>query len=146
MGRSRGGFSTKIHVSLNPLGEPLVLKLTAGQESDTKQFFDLVDDYRPDSVMGDMGYDSNANREFVESIDAEVVIPSSKSRKEPIPYDKHLYKERNLVERYFNKLKQFRRVMTRFEKKASNFLGMVQVASIMIMLRSPNHYKINSCP
>ena len=97
-------------------------------------------------MIGDKGYDSNANRAFIESIGAEVVIPSNGCRKEPIPHDVHVYKERNLVERYFNKLKQFRRVMTRFEKKASNFLGMVQVASIVIMLRSPSHYKIDSCP
>lgn len=85
-------------------------------------------------MLADKGYDSDANRAAVRRRGAEPCIPPRKNRKEAIAYDRHLYRERNVVERYFGRLKQHRRVATRFDKKAANFLGFVWVASIGMML------------
>lgn len=135
MGRSRGGFGTKVHVSCNPLGHPVELKLTAAQESDIKQAEDLLAEHRPEAVIADAGYDSDALAEEVTGRDAEVVIKPNGCRKSPREIDRHLYKERNVVERLWSKVKRYRRVATRYEKKAANFLAFVQVASVMVMLK-----------
>lgn len=135
MGRSRGGFGTKVHVSCNPLGHPVELKLTAAQESDIKQAEDLLAEHEPEAVIADAGYDSDALAEEVAGRGAEVVIKPNRCRKTPREIDRHLYKERNVVERLWSKVKQYRRVATRYEKKAANFLAFVQVASVMVILQ-----------
>lgn len=86
-------------------------------------------------VIGDKGYDSDALVEAIRSQGAEAVIPPKKNRKIPREYDPERYKDRNLVERFFSKVKQYRRVATRYEKTARNFLAFVHVASIMILLQ-----------
>jgi len=135
LGRSRGGFGTKVHVSCNPLGHPVELKLTAAQESDVKQAEDLLADHQPAAVIAAAGYDSNALAEQISRRGAEVVVKPNRCRKEPRPIDRHLYQERNIVERFWSKVKQYRRVATRYEKKAVNFLAFIQVASVMVMLQ-----------
>jgi transposase len=135
LGRSRGGFGTKIHGSFNGLGHPVELTLTPGQASDIGQATELLADHEPDVVIGDKGYDGNAFVEAIEVRGAEAVIPPKKNRLEPREYDRHTYKERNLVERFWSKAKQFRRVATRYDKKAANFLAFVHVAAIMVMLK-----------
>jgi transposase len=135
LGRSRGGFGTKIHGSFDGLGHPVELTLTPGQASDIGQATELLADHEPDVVIGDKGYDGNAFVEAVEVRGAEAVIPPKKNRLEPREYDRHTYKERNLVERFWSKAKQFRRVATRYDKKAANFLAFVHVAAIMVMLK-----------
>ena len=85
-------------------------------------------------MLADKGYDSDANRAAIRRQGAEPCIPPRKNRTEPIEYDRHLYKERNVVERFFARVKQYRRVATRYDKKAANFLGFVWLASIAIML------------
>lgn len=135
LGRSRGGFGTKIHGSFDGLGHPVELKLTPGQASDIGQATELLADHEPDAVIGDKGYDGDEFVEAVEARGAEAVIPPKKNRLEPREYDRHTYKERNLVERFWSKAKQFRRVATRYEKKAANFLAFVHVAAIMVMLK-----------
>jgi transposase len=135
LGRSRGGFGTKIHGSFDGLGHPVELTLTPGQASDIGQATELLADHEPDVVIGDKGYDGNAFVEAIEVRGAEAVIPPKKNRLEPREYDRHTYKERNLVERFWSKAKQFRRVATRYDKKAANFLAFVHVAAIMVMLK-----------
>jgi transposase len=135
LGRSRGGFGTKVHVSCNPLGHPVEFKLTPAQASDIKQAEDLLAEHRPTAVIADAGYDSDALAETIARRGAEVVVKPNRCRKEPRVIDRHLYKERNLVERFWSKVKQYRRVATRYEKKAANFLAFVQVASVMVMLQ-----------
>ena len=135
MGRSRGGFSTKLHVSVNGLGLPVELQLTPGQQADVTQAESLLKGYQPKAVLADKGYDSDALVEAIEAKGAEVVIPPKSNRKEPRDYDKNLYKERNLVERFMNRIKHYRRVATRYEKTARNFLGFVHVAAIMVLLQ-----------
>ena len=135
MGRSRGGFGTKIHGSFDGLGHPVELLLTAAQESDIAQAEALLADHEPEAVIADKGYDKRAFVEEVESRGAVAVIPTQKDRKEQREIDRHLYRERNVCERFWSKVKQYRRVATRYEKTARNFLAFVHVASIMILLR-----------
>ncbi len=95
----------------------------------------LIGERSPGAVIADRGYDSDALVEAIESRGAEAVIPPKKNRVKQRAYDKHLYKERNLAERFLNRIKRFRRVATRYEKTARNFLAFVRVASIMVLLR-----------
>ena len=135
LGRSRGGFGTKIHGSFDGLGHPVELKLTAANESDIAQAEELLADHEPEVVIADRGYDKQALVEEIESRGAQAVIPTQKDRKEQRQVDPHLYRERNLAERFWQKVKQYRRVATRYEKKAANFLAFVKVAAMMVMLR-----------
>jgi transposase len=111
------------------------LTLTPGQASDIGQATELLADHEPDAVIGDKGYDGDEFVQTIEARGAEAVIPPKKNRLQPREYDRHTYKERNLVERFWSKAKQFRRVATRYEKKAANFLAFVQMAAIMVMLK-----------
>jgi transposase len=133
LGRSRGGFSTKIHVSVNGLGLPVEIRLTPGQEADIKQAGPLLEGYTPEAVIADKGYDSDELVKVIEAGGGEAVIPPRENRVEKREYDEHLYKERNLVERFINCIKQFRRVATRYEKTARNFLSMIHLASIVML-------------
>jgi putative transposase len=135
LGRSVGGFSTKIHILVDALGNPVEFILTGGQEADVTQAEPLMRGHEANAVIADKAYDSNAIVDAAKRQGAEAVIPSKKNRKVPREYDKHLSKERKKVEWFINLLKQYRRVATRYEKTARNFLGFVHVASIMILLR-----------
>jgi transposase len=135
LGRSRGGFGTKIHTAVNGLGLPVRLILTPGQAADVTQAKTLIDGVPFEIVIGDKGYDAQEVVDAVERRGGEAVIPSRMNRTTPRDIDRTRYKDRNLVERFWSKAKQYRRVATRFEKKAQNFLAFVHVASIMILLR-----------
>ena len=135
MGRSRGGFSTKIHIAVDALGNPVEFLLTAGQEADVTQAEPLIQRNKADAYILDKAYDSDAVVKAAQRRGGEAVIPSRTNRKVAREYDKHLYKDRKKVEWFINLLKQYRRVATRYEKTARNFLGFVHVASIMILLR-----------
>ena len=135
LGRSRGGFGTKVHGSFDGLGHPVELLLTAANESDVAQADALLADHAPEAVIADKGYDKKALVEEIERRGAEAVIPTQKDRKEQREIDRHLYRERNVVERFWSKAKQYRRVATRYDKKAANFLAFVQVAAVMVMLQ-----------
>ena len=111
------------------------LILTGGQVADVTQAENLLDGLRTKVVIGDKGYDSKAVVDTIRTKGAEPVIPSRDNAKEPREYDREQYKDRNLVERFWHKVKQYRRVATRYEKTARNFMGFVLVASIMILLR-----------
>lgn len=130
LGRSRGGFSTKLHILVDALGNPVEFVVTAGQEADVTPAEPLMRGHRAGSFIADKAFDSDAVVAAAVRQGAEAVIPSKKNRKVPRAYDKHLYKERKKVEWFINLLKQYRRVATRYEKTARNFLGFVHVASI----------------
>src|SRR5262249_31569556 len=103
--------------------------------------------HRPDVVIADKGDDKRALVEQIESRGAHAVIPTQKDRKQHRAIDPHLYRERNLCERFWHKVKQYRRVATRYEKKAANFLAFVKVAAMMVMLKYPGHRSLSpSCP
>ena len=120
---------------MSGLGLPVTVVLTAGQAADVKQAEKLMEGIPAEVVIGDKGYDSDAVVEAIQAKGAEAVIPPKKNRKVQREYDQDRYKDRNLVERFFSKVKQYRRVATRYEKTARNFLAFVHVASIMILLR-----------
>lgn len=132
LGRSRGGFGTKIHAAVSPLGHPVTLELTGSAASDSPRLPGLIAGIEAMSELADKGYDSDAIR----AAGAEPRTPPWRNRKEAIPYDRHLYRERNVVERYFARIKHYRRVATRYDKKAVSFLGFVWVTTIAIMLAS----------
>lgn len=135
LGRSRGGFSTKIHVTVDGLGNPLRLLLTAGQRHDSIKATDLIIDLEFEHVIGDRGYDADAFVSTIEQQGANAVIPPRKNAKDPREYDKWRYRERHLVECFIGKIKHFRRVFSRFDKLARRYLGFVQLASTLIWLR-----------
>jgi len=135
LGRSRGGLSTKIHIAVDALGNPVDFILTGGQEADVTRAEPLIDRHEAGAYILDKAYDSDAVVAAARRQGGAAVIPSKKNRKVARDYDKHLYKERKKVEWFINLLKQFRRVATRYEKTARNFLGFVHVASIIILLR-----------
>jgi transposase len=120
---------------VDALGNPLRFILTGGQVHDSKQAEALINGFDCDKVLADKGYDSNRFRDAIALKGCEAVIPSSRSRSQAIPYDKHIYKDRNLVERFFCWIKQFRRIATRYEKTATSFAGMLFLAGAMVWLR-----------
>jgi transposase len=122
-------------VAVNGLGLPVNILLTAGQVADVTQAEALIVGTQPEIVIADKGYDSNKLVKTIKIMGAEAVIPPKSNRKEPRTYDTHRYKDRNLAERFWSLVKQYRRVATRYEKTVRNFLGIVHVASIMILLR-----------
>ena len=99
----------------------------------------LLGKHKPKAVIGDKGYDSDRFRAQIKGLNAKAVIPPLKCRKAPLKYDRVLYKQRNLAERYWSQVKQCRRVATRYEKLGSNFMGFVHVASIRIELKQLVH-------
>jgi transposase len=126
--------STKVHVAVDALGNPVRMIATAGQVADVTQAAALVSGMKSEHVIADKGYDSSELVGVIEAGGAKAVIPPRSNRKEPRDYDKHLYKERNLVERFLNKVKNCRRVATRYEKTARNYMAFWQLASIMVLL------------
>jgi transposase len=136
MGRSRGGLSTKIHAVVDARGLPIDLALTPGHTHDMPPALALIKKLRKGSVLlADRAYDSNAIRDFARARGAFANIPSKVNRKVALPFDKKAYRARNLVERFFNKLKQFRGIATRYDKNPENFLAAVKLACIRIWLR-----------
>jgi transposase len=135
IGRSRGGLSTKIHTVVDALGNPLRFILTGGHVHDSKQGEALIEGFDFDHLLADKGYDSDSFRAVIETAGGKAVIPSSRARSQAIAYDKDLYKERNLVERFFCKIKQFRRIATRYEKTALSFSSMLFLAGALIWLK-----------
>ena len=118
MGRPRGGLTTKIHLATDTWGRPLRVILTPGQAGDVPQAPALLDGFRPAHVLADKAYDSNAFRTLIKDIGATAVIPCNPTRKRLIPYSCEVYKARNRIERCFNKLKHFRRIATRYDRRA----------------------------
>ena len=128
-------MSTKVHAAADALGNPVRLLFGPGQHHDVTRGHELIDGLKSEAVIADKGYDADHLRQAVRDAGAEPVIPARSNRKGPRDHDKVLYKERNLIERFFNKLKQFRRVATRYDKLLANYEGFVQLAAIAILLR-----------
>jgi transposase len=119
---------------VSPLGHPVALKLTGAEAADSPHLPGLIAGIETEGVLADKGYDSDANRAAIRGRGAEPCIPPRRNRKEPVAYDRHLYRERNVAERFFARVKQYRRVATRYDKKAANYLGFIWLASIQVML------------
>ena len=135
MGRSRGGL-TKIHALVEANGLPIALKLTEGQAHDGKSAEDMLDALpRRCILLADRAYDSDALRAKIAAQGAKANIRPLDHRIDPPAFSPHAYKRRNLVERFFNKIKHYRAVATRFDKHDANFLACVKLAALRIWLR-----------
>ena len=136
MGRSRGGLTTKIHALVDACGLPIALKLTEGQAHDGRSAEDMLDTVRAGNILlADRAYDSNALRERLDERGAWGNNRPLSHRLDPPAFSHWLYRQRNQVERFFNKLKHFRAVATRYDKRDDNYLASVKLASLRIWLR-----------
>ena len=137
MGRSRGGLTTKIHALVDAEGRPIRLKLTEGQAHDGASARDMLEGIGAGTTLiADRAYDANWLRDAVAERGAWANVRPLAARKTSYPFSSWVYRQRNAVERFFNKLKHFRAVATRYDKRDDNFLASVQLASIRIWLRS----------
>ena len=137
MGRSRGGLTTKIHALVDAEGRPIHLKLTAGQAHDGRSAEDMIETVRAGTILlADRGYDSDRLRADLRACGAWGNIRPMPGRVNIPAFSGWLYRQRNAVERFFNKLKHFRAVATRYDKRDDNYLASVQLASIRIWLRT----------
>lgn len=135
LGRSCGGFSSKIHAKVDSFGMPLEFIITAAQVSDIGQAEALVGQDVCDYLLADRGYDSDAFRQDLKAQNIVPVIPGRKNRLEAVEYDEHTYKERNAVERFFGRLKEYRRIATRYDKTAIMFKAGLTMASILMWIK-----------
>ena len=136
MGRSRGGLTTKIHAIVDANGLPMCLKLTAGQAHDGRSAADMLGHMGKGQILlADRAYDSDALRQMLADQGAWANIKPMPRRVRVPAFSKFLYRYRNLVERFFSKIKHFRAVATRYEKHAENYLALVKLASARIWMR-----------
>jgi transposase len=122
-------------LAVRGLGLPVRCLLTGGERNDITQAKALMAGLPAEWVLGDTAFDADHFRDDIKAINAQAVIPSHPSRAKKLPLDTHIYKERHLVECCFNKLKHFRRIATRYEKTARNFIAMILAAAIVLWLR-----------
>ena len=135
LGRSKGGFTTKIHAAVDALGNPIRLSLTPGQSHDILQARPLIEGLEAQAVLADKAYDADQFLNFLREKGILIVIPQKKNRIEKRDYDFFRYRERHLIECFFNKIKHFRRVFSRFDKIAKKYLAFLQFVSTLIWLR-----------
>jgi transposase len=146
LGRSRGGYSTKLHLRVERRGKPMVILTTAGQRHEALMLRRLMETgavkragqgrprLRPDAVAGDKGYSFPSLRRYLRRRGIRAVIPPKSDQPRQRRFDKVAYRERNQVERTINRLKGWRRVATRYEKREVNYLAMVTIAAIVLWL------------
>lgn len=134
IGKSRGGNTTKIHAATDALGNPIRVMLTGGQVHDVTVAPELIADLKSEIVMADAAYDSDKFRKQILTQGARACIKPRRNRRILIPFDKEQYKERHLVECFFQKLKRYRRIATRYDKLAKRFLAFIHIACILLWL------------
>lgn len=136
VGRTKGGLNTKIHAIVDGLRNPVAFLLSPGNDNDSIHAIELMDmtDISSSNILGDKAYGTKEILAYIHGHGATVVIPPKSNTKEPWTVDYYLYKERHLVECFFQKLKWFRRIAARFDKLDKPFLSFVYIAAIMIWL------------
>jgi transposase len=135
LGRSRGGLPTKIHSSVDSLGNPLRVRLTAGQRHDITQAPDLTDGFEYEHLIADRSYDADDFIARIQAQQASPVIPPRAKRWTPRDDDAYLYRERHLIECFINKIKHYRHIFSRFDKLDTRYLGFLCFVSALIWLR-----------
>nr|WP_236617711.1 IS5 family transposase [Sphingobium ummariense] len=137
LGRSRGGFTSKLHCVADALGRPLAFILTSGEAADCKAYDALIGlpERAPDALLADKGYDADAIRADLAERQIEPVIPGRSNRRVKIDHDRTIYKQRNRIERMFGHLKINRAIATRYDQLANSFLGMVHLATARYWLK-----------
>lgn len=128
-------MSTKIHIAVDALGNVLRLLFTAGQVHESTKAEALIAGLSAENLIADKAFDSNRFRAHLTDRNTTAVIPSNASRTNPIAYDRHIYKERHLVELFINKIKHFRRIATRYDKTIASYASFVAVAAFMLWMR-----------
>jgi transposase len=128
-------LTTKIHAVVDGLGNPIKLHLSGGNVHDIVPAYELITGLEADMMIADRAYDANRFITVAEKQGMIVVIPSKSSRLVQRKFDRHIYKERHLVECFFAKIKAFRRISTRYEKLAVSFRAAVLIAACMVWLR-----------
>lgn len=146
LGRSQGGLSTKIHVRSDGKGKPITFVLTPGQQHEITVAERLLEQgairrgkngrirLRPKRVSGDKGYSSRKYRQYLRRRGIRMTIPRKKNEHRTGPFDRELYRQRNQVERLINRLKQYRRVATRYDKRADSYAAMLTIAMVLLWL------------
>ncbi len=135
MGRSRGGLTTKIHALVDAEGRPVRLELTAGQAGDAPAAEGLLEELSSGATLiADRAYDTDAIRGFAAARGAWANIPPRSTRKQAFSFSDWVYRQRNLVERFFNRIKHFRGIATRYDRRPDNFLAALKLAAIRIWL------------
>ncbi|NHN90338.1 IS5 family transposase [Acetobacter conturbans] len=132
IGRSRGGLTTKIHAIVDAAGKAVALSLTPGQRADITEAEPLLDEVDPKAFIADKAYDADPLIDKLEEREITPVIPSKRNRRNPRKISFSHYKNRNIIERFFARLKHFRGIATRYDKLKSTFLAAVQLASAII--------------
>jgi transposase len=135
LGRSKGGFSTKIHILTDALGNPLKFALTPGQRNDITQAKSLCQSISNAIVIADKGYDCD---DFIVTLADQKCgsnIPPRSNRKKPREYDKHLYEERHVIECFIGKIKHFRRIFSRYDKSAQSYTAFLYFVGVLIWIR-----------
>jgi transposase len=135
LGRSRGGFSTKIHAVVDAKGRPLHVELTPGQQHEATVAVALVAKAQGRALIADSAYDAESIRNAAKARGMKVVIPSNPTRAVIRRYDKRLYRVRYHVECFFHRLKRSRRIATRYEKTACHYLAFLHLACALTWLR-----------
>lgn len=139
MGRSRGGLTTKIHAIVDAQGLPIRLALSPGQAHDASLIEELLEGLPRGAVLlGDRAYDADKIRADQVKRGGWANIPPKRNRVNPIVFSPHLYRQRNLIERFFNKIKHYRRIATRYDKLGDTFLAALKLVAIRVWLR---HYE-----
>ena len=137
MGRSRGGLTSKIHALVDAEGRPINIRLTGGQIADCTEADALTDGLgEGDILLADKGYDSNAIRAKAAERGAWANIPPKANRKGSFSFSSWVYRQRNLVERFFNRIKHFRGIATRYDKRTDNYLAAVKLVAARIWCKS----------
>ena len=136
VGISKGGRNTKLHAAVDGLGNPLAFLLSPGNDHDSQHAIPLLNEINigGSNILGDKAYGAKAIRDYIDSRKAIYTIPPRSDVSDPWPVDWHTYKERQLVECFFQKLKWFRRIFTRYDKLDTTFLAFVYIASICVLL------------
>lgn len=134
MGRTRGGNNSKITICCDELMIPLHIRINQGNCSDMRIGEMIVKEIECDEFVADKGYDSDKIRMILEDRNIQSTIPYRRNRKDIKEIDKESYKERNIIERFFLRIKKFRRIATRFEKNADNFMNIVLIGCVCLMI------------
>ena len=132
MGRTKGGLNTKIHAAVDRTGNPAALLLSAGHAADVSCGPETLQEIECAVLVGDKGYDSDGFRDWLRSRGMRPCIPPRSGRLHPQRYSKASYRKRHLIENFFEKLKRFRRVATRYDKLQETFFGFVCLSSALI--------------
>jgi len=137
LGRSRGGFTSKVHCLSDGKGRPIAFHLTPGEAADCKAYDELIDlpEQQPKALLADKAYDTDAIRADLKKRGIKAVIPPKSNRKAVIRYNKRQYRQRNCIERVFGHLKINRAIATRYDQLPESFLGMLFLASARYWLK-----------